>query len=930
MSAANTSVFQDAQWLRDPIFKDTKIVNVFHRDKEKVDLPENPKNVHTLFRKEITLRERPVKAVLAITGDDYYVFHLNDRFVVQGPEMGYISDYPYYWLDVTDFLQPGANCLAAHAYYHGLISRSYHSGDNRSGFMLALDVTYADNSKERFVTDNTWKCLPLPDAFPTGDIIGYKTQFAENIDLRKMPVDWRKTGFADADWKAPLIGAQDHVFTRQITTPLQHEIAKPISVKKVGKGHYFYDFGHEIVGHTRIRIQGIEGEPITVRHGEELRASHEVRYQMRANCNYEEKPILSGGKDLIEFFDYRAFRYMEILDAVTPPEVWVDVRHHPFDPARTTLTSSDPGVEEIWTICRNGVKMGAQGGFLDCPSREKGQYLGDAVITARSHLWLTGDASLTKKALFDFQMSRNIHPGLMAVAPGSVMQEIAEYSLQYPLLLEQYYRHTGDSAFAQSMIDAVFPGLFAYFAKAENRDGLLENVQDKWVLVDWPEGLRDDYDYEYAKDKANTVLNAFYYGALRTAASLERAVGHDGKAYDAKAERVAKGFAARLADPATGLYVDAPGSKHSSLHANAIPLAFGLTTGADKAKMLDLIRQKRLSCGVYIGSYVIEACFKNGAGDLGYDLLTSHDDHSWQEMLRNGATTCMETWGPEQKKNTSWCHPWSSSPIYLLTEYALGLSPGEPGWKKIRIAPAKIANLPDLTLTVPHPAGRITVQYHPDRGYTLTAPLNVPVDKVEPEGTPIMVRNEPSHTTPALSPQDLQTLAGQGWTERVGEKRAVWVSVGRQMLYILDGNRPVWQARCATAAAGIGAVANSMQTPLGWHKVVQKAGAGAPWGQIFRSLKGDHLWKPGDTVTEDLVLTRVFVLDGEEPGKNKGRDAQGQVVDSKQRAIYVHGTNAEERIGTPSSHGCIRLLNDDVITAFDLIPEGTQLLITEK
>jgi len=53
---------------------------------------------------------------------------------------------------------------------------------------------------------------------------------------------------------------------------------------------------------------------------------------MRAKCLYQEFPILSGREETIEFFDYRAFRYMEILNAPTEPEVWVDVRHHPFDP----------------------------------------------------------------------------------------------------------------------------------------------------------------------------------------------------------------------------------------------------------------------------------------------------------------------------------------------------------------------------------------------------------------------------------------------------------------------------------------------------------------------------------------------------------------------------------------------------------------------
>ena len=65
-------------------------------------------------------------------------------------------------------------------------------------------------------------------------------------------------------------------------------------------------------------------------------------------------------------------------------------------------------------------------------------------------------------------------------------------------------------------------------------------------------------------------------------------------------------------------------------------------------------------------------------------------------------------------------------------------------------------------------------------------------------------------------------------------------------------------------------------------------------------------------------------LDGEEPGANKGGD-----VDSYNRGIYIHGTNDEANIGKPVSHGCVRLTNDDVIRAYDLIGQGTPVLITE-
>jgi len=168
-------------------------------------------------------------------------------------------------------------------------------------------------------------------------------------------------------------------------------------------------------------------------------------------------------------------------------------------------------------------------------------------------------------------------------------------------------------------------------------------------------------------------------------------------------------------------------------------------------------------------------------------------------------------------------------------------------------------------------------------------------------------------------------LEAQGWSERAGDRLGVWVSVPDQRLRLVQGGTLVWQTACSTAAAGVGSAMNSYRTPLGWHSVAEKIGDGAPWGQVFREKRPiRRVWRPGEATEEDLVLTRVLPLAGEEPGKNRG----GQ-VDSYARRIYVHGTNDEDGIGTPTSHGCIRLTNDDVIALYDRLPAGTPVLITE-
>jgi L,D-transpeptidase YbiS len=74
----------------------------------------------------------------------------------------------------------------------------------------------------------------------------------------------------------------------------------------------------------------------------------------------------------------------------------------------------------------------------------------------------------------------------------------------------------------------------------------------------------------------------------------------------------------------------------------------------------------------------------------------------------------------------------------------------------------------------------------------------------------------------------------------------------------------------------------------------------------------------------DWVLSRILWLGGLEPGQNLGAD-----VDSFRRFIYIHGTPDSEPMGTPASHGCIRMRNDAVIRLFDQVPVGTRVTITD-
>ncbi|MCA1902137.1 MAG: family 78 glycoside hydrolase catalytic domain [Candidatus Hydrogenedens sp.] len=734
--------FGNAQIITDPRMKNSSHNNDFMTNRKDNWVKENPHQVHTLFRKKFIVENTPKSAEVYITADDHFKLYINGEYVLEGPTTGYPFAYPYFKYDIKQFIKTGPNIIAVHTYYRGLINRVCVSGDNRSGFIFRLTLTDTNNQKTEILSDTSWKCFPL-NAFITTETTGYKTQFLENIDMQKYPKNWQSFTFDDTHWITPELSENDYIFADLPAKPLTIIPIHPIKNEVLSTGNILFDFGREVVGYTRIKTKGKKGEKMIVYHGEERDEKGNVRWQMRANCNYKEEIILSGDEDITPFFEYRAFRYIELENAPEEVSVWVEERHYPFDTTKVAFDSNDKELKNIWDICQLGVQLCSQEVFVDCPSREKGQYLGDAVITSRSFMWLTGDTSLTKKSLIDFYLSSKIDPGLLAVAPSGFIQEFAEYSLQYPLMLWEYYRHSGDKEFLKEIASKCLPNLLKYFAQCENEHGLLTSTGTKPILIDWPKNLRDNFDYDFALNKPNAVVNAFYYGAITKTIEIQKTIGIEDANLLEKAKKIEDSYQKTFLDPDKNLYKDAPESTHYSLHSNAIPLFFGLVKNEEvKRNIFSLIEQKGLSCGVYIASYVIEACFKENNPELGWKLLTNDTEYSWKEMLRNGATSCLEVWKPEMKINMSWCHAWSSCPIYLIAEYILGIKPSTPSWDEIALEPANINGLPDMQLKKPLPYGNSLQINKKGNQYTVLAPKEIKIITKPKQGQTIKVDYE--------------------------------------------------------------------------------------------------------------------------------------------------------------------------------------------
>ena len=148
----------------------------------------------------------------------------------------------------------------------------------------------------------------------------------------------------------------------------------------------------------------------------------------------------------------------------------------------------------------------------------------------------------------------------------------------------------------------------------------------------------------------------------------------------------------------------------------------------------------------------------------------------------------------------------------------------------------------------------------------------------------------------------------------------------QQLIGFGTADRMLCHYSIASAANGVGQQQRSECTPLGEHRVRAKVGDGAAVNSVFvgRRLSGEIYSEKlaSQFPNRDWILTRILWLCGNQPGFNRGG-----TVDTMRRYIYIHGAPDSHAMGAPSSHGCIKMRNADILELFQRVSVGTAVNI---
>jgi alpha-L-rhamnosidase len=522
----------------------------------------------------------------------------------------------------------------------------------------------------------------------------------------------------------------------------QSELIPPATMKQTGNDSWIVDFGKDAFGTIKLSILVFKPDTLIIRLGEKLSAPGKIDRNPGGTIRYVSVrlPVMPALKDYTvqlpadkrntsppavalpdSFGVVIPFRYCEIENfpgTLNSGNIRQKVFHYYFNDKTSYFNSSDTVLNRIWELCKYSIKATSFCGVYVDGDRERIPYEADAFINQLSHYCVDNEYSLARRTN-EYFIRNPTWP--------------TEWILHTVLLFYYDYLYTGDPQPLLKNYDAL---KVKTLIELEREDGLISSKSEKLTddlmdrlgfkdnkqrirdIVDWPpaqkdtgwklvtsEGERDGYDMV----PVNTVVNAFHYYNLKLMSEIAGWLGkkEDSAFFMNLAGKVKNTINKKLIDRENGTYTDGENSKHSSLHANMFPLAFGLVPDEYKERVISFIKSRGMACSVYGAQFLLDGLYLENEQEYAFDLLTSLSDRSWWNMIRAGSTVTMEAWDMKYKPNSDWNHAWGSAPANIITRQLWGIRPVEPGFAKAIIRP-QLGRLTSSMIVVPTIKGEIT------------------------------------------------------------------------------------------------------------------------------------------------------------------------------------------------------------------------------
>ena len=464
---------------------------------------------------------------------------------------------------------------------------------------------------------------------------------------------------------------------------------------------WMIDFGRNIAGWVKLKVNGSSGTQVKMRFGESLQKDGSLYTANLRDALATDIYTLKGGAEESwePSFVYHGFRYVEVSGFPGEPKA------NNFEAVAVgddlsagggTVNTSDSMLNSILRNANWGISANYKGMPIDCPQRnERMPWLGDRATGSLGEAYLGDVGSFYAKWLNDIEDSQKPDGQLPDVAPAywNYYSDNMTWPGVYILVADMLYRQYADTMPIRKHYASMKKWLDYMSGKYEKNGIMTKDKYGDWCVPPESPRLIHSKDSTRLTD-GQLIATAYYYHLLRLMEGFAGLLGldADGKGFGAKAGQARAAFNAKFFNTADGFY------SNNTVTANLLPLYFGMVAAGDTAKVFKHITDKiekennsHISTGVIGTQWLMRGLTRFGRPDLAYRLASNTDYPSWGYMVKQGATTIWELWNG----NTADPAMNSQNHVMLLGDLVAwyfedlaGIAPAEPGFRTIRMKPA--------------------------------------------------------------------------------------------------------------------------------------------------------------------------------------------------------------------------------------------------
>jgi alpha-L-rhamnosidase len=665
-------------------------------------------NKWAAMRKEVNLTNINDTVNALISADTKYWLWINGEMVVfegsytggpspvkPSPRVDFfpIASNKYYdTVDISSYLRPGKNTLAALVWHYGDNGDKGTHISAKAGFVMQ-----ADTGETLIKTDASWKVMPHQayqsniEKRPPYRVAAWNIKYDARQDMSDWTENaWYKPGYDDSQWenakaiRTPPTAPFYKLFPSEI--PILHDYGLANCTNLPASSFPFVSDGKVFKCHLPFNKNVTPYFDIESNEGLQIH----IDSNMRLNT-IETFYTTKQGRQQFESFSWFNAR---IIEYTIPKGVTVhDLKYRWTGVGKTPghFESDDEWYTRIWEMAENTLYICARDNFMDTPDRERGLWIGDVADQA-SYLFYSMDQpgrDLLKKSIKVTMAFSDSESGIFAgLGPGR-FRELPAQSLQF---IDQgiwhYYYNTGDI----DTLAYAYPYAHRYLTLwGLKQNGLATFRSGAWKWTDW--GPQETIDYD-------VIQNALYYGALSAAKKMAQALNDDTH-MDFYNERLASIKQAYQREYWQDGFFSSNVDKFKDDRANAIAILNGLAMPEQYQAIVDNV----LVSNQYASPHFEWMVYKAMAIAENYDAALTRMKQRYDRQVSNKKLSTLAEYLPIGGSEN---HAWNA-PSTVLSQYIAGIAPTSVAWKTFEILP-NLAHMKRVKQLVPSVQGDINVE----------------------------------------------------------------------------------------------------------------------------------------------------------------------------------------------------------------------------